>query len=103
MIVEVEPGAAEHPILAGLKSPAPISGSYVYKDVAADVTILLRSGFAGDLMPHTWVRQNARTKGRVFYTRYDAKQIADDRAARQIFINGLVWALGGEASAYRKK
>lgn len=61
--IELTKGATDHAILKGLEPPKPVSGSYVYTEVADDVTVLLKSGLPGDMMPHTWVRENAKTKG----------------------------------------
>ena len=93
LVVKLADKAAEHPILKGLDPPRPASGSYVYTEKADGVTVLLTSGLGTDFMPHTWVRENPKTKGRVFYTRYDAKQIASEPVVRQIFIRGIMWAL----------
>jgi type 1 glutamine amidotransferase len=101
--VELTKGAADHPILKGLEPPKPLSGSYHYTEVAADVTVLLKSGLPGDMMPHTWVRENAKTKGRVFYTRYDAKELATNETCRAIFLRGIAWALGPVAEETRRK
>lgn len=100
--VELEKGAADHPILKGIEPPKPLSGSYHYTDLAADVTVLLRSGVTGDMMPHTWVRENAKTKGRVFYTRYDATELATNETCRTIFLRGIAWALGSTAGQFRR-
>jgi type 1 glutamine amidotransferase len=102
LTIEPTRGALDHPILKGLEPPRPASGSYKYTEVAADVTVLLTSGLPGDRMPHTWVRENARTKGRVFYTRYDAKELSTNATCRQIFLRGLAWALGGDLAKHRK-
>lgn len=102
LTIEPTRGALGHPILKGLEPPRPASGSYKYTELAADVTVLLTSGLERDRMPHTWVRENARTKGRVFYTRYDAKELATNAVCRQIFLRGLTWALGGSLEKHRK-
>lgn len=93
LIIQVADGAGEHPILKGLTPPSPRSGSYNYTELADDVKVLLRSGLDKNLQPHTWVRDNAQTKGRVFYTRYDAKEIASDVVVCEIFVRGIRWAL----------
>lgn len=102
--LKIEPtkAAEKHPILAGIEPPAPLSGSYNYTELAADVTVLLLSGLPGDMMPHTWVRANTKTKGRVFYTRYDAKELATNATCRTLFLRGITWALGGDLGKYRK-
>ena len=100
--IEVAKGMADHPILKGLEPPKPASGSYKYTELADDVTVLLRSGLPGDMMPHTWVRENATTKGRVFYTRYDAKELATNETCRAIFSRGIAWALGPLAEQVRR-
>lgn len=93
LTIQVAKGAEAHPILKGLTIPPPRSGSYRYTELADDVTVLLRSGREGDFQPHTWVRSDARTGGRVFYTRYDAREIGSDAAVRVIFLRGIAWAL----------
>jgi type 1 glutamine amidotransferase len=102
LIVKPTRGALEHPILKGITPPAPASGSYVYTDQAEGVRVLLTSGWKNDFQPHTWVRENPKTKGRVFYTRYDAKQIAREPVVRQIFLRGILWALNRDMSKHRK-
>lgn len=93
LVIGLVEGAGEHEILKGLKPPRPASGSYVYTEVADDVKLLLRSGLEGDMMPHTWTRENAKTKGRAFYTRYDAKEMATNETCREIFLRGVAWAV----------
>lgn len=55
--------------------------------------VLLRSGLPGDMMPHTWTRQHAKTGNRIFYTRYDAKELGTNDVIREIFLRGLAWTL----------
>lgn len=100
--IAVEKGAAGHAILKGLTPPKTLSGSYGYTELASDVTVLLRSGLPGDMMPHTWVREIAKTKNRVFYTRYDAKDLAANETCRAIFLRGIAWALGPLAEQVKK-
>ncbi len=76
-------------------------GGLTYTEVADDVTLLLKSGLPGDMMPHTWVRENAKTKGRVFYTRYDAKELGSNETCRAIFLRGIEWVLGPLAKETR--
>lgn len=102
LVIRIAEGANEHPILKRLTPPAPVSGSYGYTDGPADVKVLLYSGLKDDFQPHTWVRENVKTKGRVFYTRYDAKQIAADAVVRELFIRGVLWALNRDMRVYRK-
>lgn len=102
LVVEYAEGAQDHPILVGLIPPAPSSGSYYYRDRAADVEVLLFSGLKGDMQPHTWTRQIEKTGNRVFYTRYDSKQIANDPVCREIFLRGIAWALGDLWSTFKK-
>jgi type 1 glutamine amidotransferase len=102
LTVRLAEGANEHPILKGLTPPAPVSGSYGYTEGADDVKVLLHSGMKTDFQPHTWVRENSKTKGRVFYTRYDAKQIASETVVRQIFLRGILWALNRDMNVHRQ-
>jgi type 1 glutamine amidotransferase len=92
LVIGVVESASDHDILKGLTPPRPASGSYVYTEVSKEVNLLLRSGLDGDMMPHTWTRENAETKGRVFYTRYDAKEMATNETCREIFLRGVAWA-----------
>lgn len=98
LVIVPEKGALEHAILKGLEIPRPSSGSYVYTEVESDVQLLLRSGLPGDMMPHTWTREIAKTGNRVFYTRYDAKELANNAVVREIFLRGLAWALAQKES-----
>lgn len=50
------------------------------------------------MQPHTWVRENAKTKNRVFYTRYDATVLEGDAAVREIG-----WAFDKDAKKFRIK
>jgi type 1 glutamine amidotransferase len=93
LVIGLADGASDHEILKGLTPPRPASGSYVYTEVSDEVKLLLRSGLDGDMMPHTWTRENAKTKGRVFYTRYDAKEMATNETCREIFLRGIAWAV----------
>ena len=101
--IELTKGAADRPILKGLEPPKPLSGSYKYTELADDVTVLLKSGLAGDMMPHTWVREHAKTRNRVFYTRYDAKEFATNETCRAILLRGIAWALDSLAEQTRRK
>jgi type 1 glutamine amidotransferase len=67
------------------------------------VQVLLRSGLPGDMMPHTWTRQIAKTGNRVFYTRYDAKELGSNAVVREIFLRGLSWALAAKESRAQKE
>lgn len=99
--LEIAKGQEEHPTIKGIKLPHPSSGSYFYTELEKDVTLLLSCGLPGDMQPHTWVRENAKTKSRVFYTRYDAKELESDADVRQIFLRGIVWALDKDAKKFR--
>ena len=83
-------------LLVGNLLPGPVAvavAAYRYAELADDVTVLLRSGRDRDVQPHTWVRSDSNTRGRVFYTRYDAREIRSDPAVRAIFLRGIAWAL----------
>lgn len=85
-----------HSIIKGIEPPPMTSvdnGLYKYTELADDVTVLISGGLPGDMMPHTWVRENPKTKARAFYTRYDGAYIAGNAAARQIFTRGILWSL----------
>jgi hypothetical protein len=100
--IEVAKNAKDHPLLKGLEPPPPRSGSYIYTEPADDVEVLLYSGLPGDMMPHTWTRVIKKTGNRVFYTRYDAKDLAGNATCRALFLRGLAWSLAGELEKHRK-
>jgi hypothetical protein len=93
LVIVPADGAMQHPIFKGLEIPRPGSGSYFYTELEPDVQVLLRSGLPGDMMPHTWTRQPAKTGNRIFYTRYDAKELGENEIVRTIFLRGLAWVL----------
>lgn len=101
--LEIAKGQEQHPTIKGLKLPHPSSGSYFYTELDKDVTLLISCGLPGDMQPHTWVRENARTKNRVFYTRYDAKELESDAVVCEIFMRGIAWALDKDAAKFRIK
>jgi type 1 glutamine amidotransferase len=103
LVIVPEKGALEHAILKGLEIPRPGSGSYFYTEVEPDVQVLLRSGLPGDMMPHTWTRQIATTGNRVFYTRYDAKELDSNPVVREIFLRGIAWALAPNENSAQKE
>ncbi len=102
LVITLGDGAKDHSILKGIEPPPPRSGSYSYTELASDVKVLLYSGLPGNMMPHTLVRENAKTGGRAFYTRYDSKELASAAVCRQIFLRGLEWALKGDLTKHRK-
>ena len=97
LVIEPTPGALKHVIFKDIKIPRPESGSYFYTELEPDVDVLLHSGLPGDMMPHTWTRQLAKTGNRIFYTRYDAKELAENDVCREIFLRGLAWTLEKKA------
>ncbi len=101
--LEIAKGQEEHPIIKGIKLPHPGSGSYIYTELDKDVTLLISCGLPGDMQPHTWVRENAKTKNRVFYTRYDATELEGDATVCEIFLRGIAWALDKDAGKFRIK
>jgi type 1 glutamine amidotransferase len=99
--LEIAKGQENHPTIKGLKLPHPSSGSYFYSELDKDVTLLISCGLPGDMQPHTWVRENAKTKNRVFYTRYDAEELTKEPVVREIFLRGIAWALNEDAKRLR--
>jgi len=66
----------DHALVKGRKPLMPAGGLYRHTDIADDVEVLMVGGPAGDDMPQTWLRE--ADGRRVFYTRYDPEDLADD-------------------------
>lgn len=63
--------------------------------------MLMSGGPPGKLMPVTWTRINKDNGERVFYTRYDPKDLRDDEKLRHMVARALFWAANREIPAVR--
>lgn len=97
----VEPAAATHPILNGMKSWTAPGKVYRNPMLASDVTVLLRAqncAEAGE--PLAWCRTIKATGGRVFYTLLGHPADFDGGPILKLLANAVAWtATGGSAHA----
>ncbi|MBM3994182.1 MAG: ThuA domain-containing protein [Planctomycetes bacterium] len=96
--VFIEEKAKHHPLVAGFKPFMCGGGLYNYTQLAPDVDVLMSGGPPGKSMPVTWLRINKETGGRVFYTRYDPKDLQNDEGCRAMVARALFWAAKREIS-----
>lgn len=88
-----------HPLVEGHKAFMPGGGLYRHIDPADDIEVLMVGGPPGDRMPQTWLRE--RGGKRVFYTRYDPKDLQDE-GVRDLVIRALCWAADRDPAKLRK-
>lgn len=92
----------DHPLIRGHTPFVPAGGLYRHEKPFEDVTVLMVGGGEGDkLLPQTWFRVNGKSGQRVFYTRYDPRDLRD-KGAQDHVIRALFWAAGKERSRYKK-
>jgi type 1 glutamine amidotransferase len=90
-IVEKAPNRA---LVGSLKPFLPGGGLYKYTEPAEDVQVLVTGGEPGNMMPQVWTRVTGGR--RVFYSRYDPKDLSDP-GCRAMTVNALLWAAGRAA------
>lgn len=94
-IVRAAPGAAGHPILAGLPREPFAVGAHLYRfgPLASTATPLLIGHVDGhtEQQPVAWT--NVYHGGRVFYTSLGHKDDFRMAAFRHLLVNGVLWAL----------
>jgi nicotinamidase-related amidase len=97
-VVQAVPGAAKHPILAGVTAePIPVTSSlYKVQPLAKGATVLM-TGRAGDdpAEPVAWTYQRPG-RGRVFYTSLGHNDDFHQEAFVRLLRNGICWAAGLE-------
>ncbi len=91
--IEQPPGSQNHPILAGVNTPFPASGSLYKTSPLADTTVPLLIGKAGNLPvePVAWV--NRKGTSRIFYTSLGHPGDFDRPEFRRLLKNAVFWAL----------
>ena len=97
-VLRVAPGAAEHPILAGvdLKALAGNGSLYEVSPLAKSTTPLLIGSIPGKPdEPVAWTNTTS-AGGRVFYTSLGHVQDFEQPAFRRLLKNGIVWAMGSK-------
>jgi type 1 glutamine amidotransferase len=95
-IVQAAPGAAEHPILTGIKAAKFTSAGSLYRSLplAEDATLLM-IGLAGELKPEpvAWCRR-LREGSRVFCTSLGHQDDFREPIFQILLRNGILWAAG---------
>ena len=94
--VSLDAGAADHPILKGVKPFTSLGSLYKNTAPAKDVTILLRGEADGKTAPLAWVRlrklDDRRTQ-RVFYTSLGHAKDFEIEAFTRLLTQALQWSL----------
>jgi type 1 glutamine amidotransferase len=92
------PGAAQHPILAGVALKSVGDALYKNSGHATDIDVLLRGTIDGQPSePVAWTRQHAG--GRVFYTSLGAQDTFRNPDFRRMLANALFWTAGRSVEA----
>ena len=90
----VEPAGKKSPLVGGFTPFMPGGGLYRYTELAPGIEVLISGGPPGKMLPQVWSWTNPKTKGRVFYARYDPKDLQKDEGCRQMVARALFWAAG---------
>jgi type 1 glutamine amidotransferase len=90
--VHIEPGAKDHPILAGITEWTRMAKHYHNPNLAKDVTVLLtRPGKTGSL-PLAWARSYHKEKdGRAFYTPMGLPSDFENEIFTRLLVNAIFW------------
>ncbi len=97
-------GRRDHPLVKGFVPTMPAGGIYQHLDPEKDVEVLIVGSPEGkEPLPQTWLRVNAERTQRVFYTRYDADDMATNDGARDMVVRALCWAAGRDENTLKKK
>jgi len=91
--VAILPGAAGHPILAGVKPAKWHSAASLYRvsPIDAKATVLLTGSLEGQTEPLAWTRSHRG--GRVFYTGLGHQDDFQTPQFRRLLVNGIFWAM----------
>lgn len=94
--LSVPPGAAEHPVLAGVKpweSRCARMVHYSFSDLADNTRVLLTGTDGAKSQPAAWVRTpKGEFRGRVFYTSLGLPEDFKEPNYRRLLINAIFWA-----------
>ncbi|MHC4519363.1 MAG: ThuA domain-containing protein, partial [Planctomycetota bacterium] len=93
------PGAADHPILAGVKLPFLSAGSLYKTSPLADSTTLLLIGTIPDQEPEPVAWTNRRRRARVFYTSLGHVDDFENAEFRKLLVNAVFWAMNKPVTA----
>jgi putative membrane-bound dehydrogenase-like protein len=100
--IEQAPGSRDHPILAGVNTPFPASGSLYKTSPLADSAVSLLMGKAGVLPvePVAWV--NRKGASRIFYTSLGHPGDFERPEFRRLLKNAVFWALDRQPAPQAK-
>ena len=99
--VTFAPGAEKHPILAGISAGALLGNGGLYKNTPLEKTATpLLTGTIPEQAPEpiAWTYLQGPKQGRVFYTSLGHPDDFQNPAFRRLLLNGVAWALGGQAT-----
>jgi len=90
----------DHPVVKGFVPTMPAGGIYQHLHPDKDVEVLIVGSPEGtDPLPQTWMWVNSARTQRVFYTRYDADDVAAKEGVRDMVVRALFWAAGRDENA----
>jgi len=88
---------------AGLKPVLPAGGLYRHTDLDEDAEVLIIGGPEDKQpLPQTWKRVDEKRHQRVFYTRYDPRDLKH-AGVRDMVIRAMFWAAEKNPETYRRK
>lgn len=90
--IEMVDAERQHPILAGFEPYESAGSLYRNRQVASDVTVLLRGSIPGHTEPIAWTVE--RRGGRAFYTSLGHPGDFGEASFRRMLANSLLWTTG---------
>jgi len=90
--VSIVEGAADDPLLAGVKPFRSAGSLYKNQGIADDCRVLMTGTSPEATEPITWTRMNKG--GRVFYTSLGHQQDFKEDSFKQLLVNAVFWAAG---------
>lgn len=95
-VMTVEAAGKKSALVGDFVPFLPGGGLYKYTDLSSDTEVLISGGPPGKMVPQVWTRVNAKTKARVFLSRYDPGDLKKDEGCRLMTVRALFWAAGRE-------
>lgn len=94
---------ADNPLVKNAPTFLPGGGLYTHHDVKPDVTPLMEGGPEGTQpILQSWIRINKVNRQRVFYTRFDERDLAKDEGVRDFLVRAIFWAVKQDAAKFAK-
>jgi type 1 glutamine amidotransferase len=97
--VQIEPGATDDPLLAGVQPFVSAGSLYKNPDLAADCRVLLRGKSPEATEPIAWTR--SYKGGRIFYTALGHPRDFQQESFRRLLTNALFWSAGRSVESKR--